>query len=81
MEEKVFNAIVEYIKEHKYAPSVRELCDLTGLKSTSSVHRYIHNLIKKGKIESDHDFSTPRALRVAGYEFVKEGDWEGVDTK
>lgn len=77
MEEKVFNAIVAYIKEHKYPPSVRELCDLTGLKSTSSVHRHIHKLIKKGKIESDHGISTPRALRVVGYNFVKE---KGGDT-
>lgn len=71
MEEKVFNAIVEYIKEHGYAPSFSDLCNLTGLKSKSSVHKYVHNLIKKGKIESDHDFSTPRAIRVVGYEFVK----------
>ena len=74
MEQKVFECIVEYIKEHKYPPSMRDLCEMTHLASTSSVHRYVHNLIDKGKIETDHEFGTPRALRVVGYDFVKGSD-------
>lgn len=74
MEEKVFNAIVDYIKEHGYSPSFRDLCDLTGLKSTSNIHYYVHKLMDKGKIESDHEFGTPRALRVVGYKFIKGSD-------
>lgn len=71
MKEKVFSAIVEYIEEHKYPPSMRDLCDLTGLKSTSNVYRYVHILMDEGRIESDHEFGTPRALRVVGYEYQK----------
>lgn len=71
IEQKVFDCIVEYMKEHDYSPSTRDLCEMTHLASTSSVHRYIHNLIDKGKIETDHEFGTPRALRVVGYEFRK----------
>lgn len=71
MEQKVFNCIAEYIKEHNYPPSIRELCELTGIKSTSSVHRYVCDLIQKGKIETDSKIGTSRALRVVGYEFRK----------
>ncbi len=71
MEQKVFDCILEYMKEHGYSPSTRDLCEMSGLKSTSGVHRYIHSLMDKGKIETDHEFGTPRALRVVGYEFRK----------
>lgn len=71
MKEKVYNSIVEYTQKHKYPPSMRDLLELTGLKSTSSVYRYVHILMDEGRIESDHEFGTPRALRVAGYEYRK----------
>lgn len=74
MEEKVLNAIINYIKEHKYAPTVRELCTLTGLKSTSSVQYYIKRLLDKGLLETDGEFDASRALRVSGYDFVKVSD-------
>lgn len=69
--EKVLNAIVEYISEHQYPPSVRELCEITGLKSTSSIHGYINNLLEEGLLETDCGIGAPRALRVPGYKFVK----------
>ena len=71
MEQKVFDCIVEYIKEYNYPPSIRDLCKLTGLKSTSSVHRYVHNLMNKGKIETNGKFGISRALGVVGYKFRK----------
>lgn len=69
--EKVLKAIVDYIAEHQYPPSVRELCDMTGLKSTSSINRYITKLLEEGKLETDSGIGAPRALRVPGYKFVK----------
>lgn len=70
-EQMIFDCIVKYIKEHGYSPSVRDLCEMSGYKSTSSVHKLVRGLIEKGKIETDHEFGTPRALRVVGYEFRK----------
>ncbi len=61
-ESQVLNIIVEYIKENEYAPSVREIGKLIGLKSTSSVHEHLKNLELKGFIERKDNF--PRALRV-----------------
>lgn len=52
----------KYIKEHKYSPTIRELCELTGLKSTSTVKGYIDRLIEKGILEREDD--KPRTLRI-----------------
>ena len=41
--ERVYNFIVEFIKNNGYAPSVREICTGTDLSSTSSVYM---NLLK-----------------------------------
>lgn len=69
--EKILNAVIDYIAEHQYPPSMRELCGITGLKSTSSINRYITKLLEEGKLETDCGIGSPRALRVPGYKFVK----------
>lgn len=68
--EIVYNAVVTYIQQHQYPPCVRELCDMTGLRSTSTIHSHIQRLICDGRLETD-DKGAPRALRVPGYKFVK----------
>lgn len=64
--------IIRYFDEHGYAPSIREIGKLVGLASTSSVHRQLQILIKRGLIETDADWNTPRAFRVKGYKFVRD---------
>ncbi len=58
--------ILEYIqkatKEKGYPPSVREICDATGLKSTSTVHGHLLRLQKKGLL--NRDSMKPRAISV-----------------
>ena len=51
-EEKVFNAIVDFINLNAYPPTNRELCNLTGLTSTSSVHATLKSLETKGYIKT-----------------------------
>ena len=71
--EKILSKIVEYIETHGYPPTVREIGDMVGLKSTSSVHSHLIRMREEGMLESDGDFSSPRAIRVPGYKFVKVG--------
>lgn len=52
-EKLVFDYLVQSINENGYAPSVRDIVASLGIKSTSSVHLYLHNLEKKGFIEQD----------------------------
>ena len=50
------------IQEKGYPPSVREICQAVGLKSTSTVHGYLQRLEKKGLIKKDA--TKTRALKV-----------------
>ena len=58
--------ILEYMKkevrEKGYPPSVREICDAVGLKSTSTVHGHLERLERKGYIKRDP--SKPRAIEI-----------------
>lgn len=65
-----------FIKENGYPPSVRELCKGVGLKSTSSVHHYLHTLKEKG-ILSKLDLKT-RALKLVSPEFIEEDTTDDV---
>ena len=71
----IMQSIISYIEKHQYAPTVREIGDMVGLKSTSTVHTYLKKLFDEGKLETD-EVSSPRALRVPGYKFVKEEENE-----
>lgn len=67
--EKVYNYLLGYIKEHGYAPSVREICEGVNLKSTSSVFSHLSKLEEEGKIETRGN--SPRAIRIIGYGYTK----------
>ena len=58
--------ILDYIKQQQmekgYPPSVREICEAVGLKSTSTVHGHLDRLEKKGHIRRDK--TKPRAIEI-----------------
>lgn len=58
--------ILDYIKDqiinHGYPPTVRDICDAVGLKSTSSVHSHLETLEKNGYIRRDP--TKPRAIEI-----------------
>ena len=51
-EEKVFNALADFIKLNAYPPTIRELCNLTEITSTSSVYAILKSLETKGYIKT-----------------------------
>lgn len=67
--ERVYDFIVEFMKENGYAPSIREICAGADLVSTSSVYRHLLKLEDDGKIEMKP--YSPRAIKVIGFQFVK----------
>ena len=61
--------ILDYIKEcssEGRVPSVREICNETGLSSTSTVHHHLKALEEKGFITREHGLN--RCIHVAGEE-------------
>ena len=66
---RVYNFIVEFIKNNGYAPSVREICTGTDLSSTSSVYMHLLKLEDEGKIQMKK--KSTRAIKVIGFQFVK----------
>lgn len=61
-EKMVFDYLLNSINKNGYAPSVRDIGAALGIKSTSSVHLYLHNLESKGFIEQDAN--KKRTIRI-----------------
>ena len=63
--------ILEYIKQEilnkGYPPTVRDICDAVGLRSTSSVHAHLETLEKNGYIRRDP--TKPRAIEIIDESF------------
>lgn len=51
MQQRIYQFILESIREQGYAPSVREIGDAVGLRSPSTVHFHLKNLAELGYIE------------------------------
>lgn len=65
-EEEILNLLRQGIMENGYPPTVREICAMTGLKSTATVHGYLERLEKKGYIKKAED--KPRAITIINHE-------------
>ena len=61
-ERKILNYMKEEIRTKGYPPTVREICTAVGIKSTSTAHKDIENLVRQGYLVKDP--SKPRALMV-----------------
>ena len=48
--EEIYRYITEFINEKGYPPTVREICAELGIRSTSTVHRYLKELEAEGRI-------------------------------
>ncbi|MDD6645815.1 MAG: transcriptional repressor LexA [Oscillospiraceae bacterium] len=68
-QQKVFDYVKECCEEGR-VPSVREICQHTGLKSTSTVHLHLKTLEDRGLIERDKGLN--RCIRIAGEERTKQ---------
>ena len=62
MQEKILAYIQQEIHIRGYAPSVREIGEAVGLKSTSTVHGHLQRLEKKGLLH--RDAMKPRAIGI-----------------
>jgi repressor LexA len=61
-QKEILNYIINYTKEHDYAPSFREIGAEFGLSSPATVHKHIEALRQKGFLKSD--FNSPRSMEL-----------------
>ncbi len=63
-QQRILDFIKAEIQEKGYPPSVREIANAVGLKSTSTVHGHLRRLEKRGLLH--RDAMKPRAMEVVG---------------
>ncbi len=61
-EQRILEFMKHEIRTRGYPPTVREICAALNIKSTSTAHKDIANLVKQGFLKKDP--SKPRALMV-----------------
>ena len=66
--ELILNFLTQFVQEHGYAPTVREICSAVGLQSTATVHYHLNALRDAGLINMDEmkkrTISLPDAYRA-----------------
>jgi len=65
-QQEIWNYLVEYVDQHGYPPTVREIGEQVGLASPSTVHAHLANLERAGLLRRDP--TKPRALELIGRE-------------
>ena len=70
IERRILNYLVDYLKEHTYQPSIREIGKRFSIKSTKTVSEHLQSLADKGHIE--RDASRSRGVRIQGLNLFPE---------
>lgn len=68
--ERVLEAIVQFMLDHEYPPTLDEIKDILGLKSKSTVLTHLIKLEEEGRIEINRGM--PRAIRIKGIRYIDE---------
>lgn len=61
-QELTLNVIKDYIQEHGYSPTIREICVECGVNSPATIHTSLKILKRKGYI--DYVYNRNRTIRV-----------------
>ncbi len=68
--EEVYQNIINYMKMHGYAPSIREIAQISGISSSATAYYHIKKLLKQGKLETDKKIGMARALRAVDLQYT-----------
>ena len=63
-QQEIWQFLVQYVDDHGYPPTVREIGDAVGLASPSTVHAHLANLERAGLLSRDP--TKPRAIELVG---------------
>jgi repressor LexA len=71
IEERILDFMVSYLRENTYQPSIREIGQRFGIKSTKTVSEHLQALADKGFLERDP--SRSRGVRILGMDLDAPG--------
>jgi repressor LexA len=71
IEEKILGYMVSYLRENTYQPSIREIGERFGIKSTKTVSEHLQALAEKGFLERDP--SRSRGVKILGMDLDAPG--------
>ena len=60
--DKLYECIKDYFEKNNYQPTIRELCDMMGVRSPSTVFYYLEKLEAQGRIKKSNNKS--RAIEL-----------------
>jgi len=64
IEQKILDFMVQYLRANTYQPSIREIGERFGIKSTKTVSEHLQALANKGRLERDP--SRSRGVKILG---------------
>ncbi len=64
-QQEIWDFLVDYVEQHGYPPTVREIGEAVGLASPSTVHAHLANLERAGLLRRDP--TKPRALELTAH--------------
>ena len=71
LEEKILGYMVSYLRSNTYQPSIREIGERFGIKSTKTVSEHLQALADKGFLERDP--SRSRGVKILGMDLDAQG--------
>lgn len=72
--DSVKRAVIEFIKQHGYSPTVRDICLMTS-RSAGVVHSYMTDMLRTGELMTDAPLGSQRALRVPGMRWIDTSEY------
>ena len=54
-QDEIYRFVSDYIAEHNFSPSIREICEAVGLKSTATVYYHLNALRQQGRLDMERD--------------------------
>src|SRR5210317_1059394 len=70
IERKILDYMVSYLRSNTYQPSIREIGERFGIKSTKTVSEHLQALADKGFLERDP--SRSRGVKILGVDLSTE---------
>lgn len=69
LSKKIVSFIENYYLINGYSPTIREICEKTGIKSTSTIHSYLNKLASMGILEKTTQKSRAITIKKAELSF------------